>query len=91
MAQFAFFISVILTLAGDFVALVSPDQYRFEEDIKRQLTRLLKAPPNAFYDFFVHQGTVVFNIYNCILFGLFVLLLYVPSQQLGSWRDSHFT
>ena len=26
-----------------------------------------------------------------VLFVLFVLLLYVPSQQLWSWRDGQFT
>ena len=31
-----------------------------------------------------------FNWHNVCLF-LFVLLLYVPSQQLWSWRDGQFT
>ena len=38
-----------------------------------------------------HIATITFNKRLVCLFCLFVLLLYVPSQQLWSWRDDQFT
>ena len=31
------------------------------------------------------------KVFHVVLVCLFVLLLYVPSQQLSSWRDGQFT
>ena len=37
------------------------------------------------------NDTVIFLAFRVFKFCLFVLLLYVPSQQLWSWQDGQFT